>query len=98
MIHEYPSYRPPRTIRREQKERNRWERRSREMWERMDAKLDRGTFHSGSKIQLAFDERDLKRHGGVFRFRARPDLKRHPDFGGSRLEYERADKEEDESE
>lgn len=88
-IHEYPSYRPPSTIRREQRDRNRFERRNREVVETLDAKMDRGVFRTAGELQDAFDERDLERHGGIFRFRARPERPRHPIHGNSRLEMTR---------
>lgn len=85
VVHEYPNYRPPRTVKQEQRERNRWERRGRELFERMDIKKDRGVFMKASELQDAQDVRDLKISGGIWRLKARPDLKRHPSLGDSRL-------------
>ena len=88
LVHQYPSYRPPRSIKSEQRERNRFNRRNRELHERMKLPElgDRGVFHTAAALQAAQDEDDLQRTGGTWRFRARPDLKRHPEHGGSRLE------------
>jgi len=91
VVHEYPSYRPPRSIKSEQRERNRFSRRNREMHERMRTPElgDRGVFHTASEIQAAQDAADLKRHGGTFRLEdgkgrtARHG--RHPELGDSRM-------------
>jgi len=87
IIHEYPNYRPATSIRIEQKERNRYRRQNREQGERMALKMDRGVFHSAKELQTAQDNADLERHGGIFRLVARPDLKRHPETGDSRIKY-----------
>jgi len=51
----------------------------------MDIKKDRGVFMKASELQEAQDVRDMKISGGVWRLEARPDLKRHPSLGQSRL-------------
>lgn len=86
-INEYPSYRPPSSIKIEQRERNTYTRRHREQAERMKLKMDRGVFHTATEIQEAMDAVDLDRHGGTFRMEARPGLKRHPDLGYSRWKF-----------
>jgi len=86
IVKEYPAYRPPGTVKSEQRERNRHSRRERELFERMEIKTDRGVFMTGTDLQEAQDKADLKRHGGVFRLKGRPEWKRHPHTGGSRVE------------
>jgi len=76
---------PPSTVKTEQRERNRHARRGREQYERRDIKKDRGVFMSASDLQEAQDKVDLVRCGGVWRLAVRPDLKRHPFLGESRL-------------
>lgn len=66
-VHEYPAYRPPKSIKSEQRERNRFDRQKREQSERMDLRLDRGVFHTAGEIQAAQDAVDVERHGGIFR-------------------------------
>jgi len=85
IVKEYPHYRPPRTVKQEQYARNVHRRRSREIGERLAIKKDRGVFMTAGDLQEAQDRADLERHGGVFRLEHRPDLKRHPDLGGSRM-------------
>lgn len=91
VIREYPAYRPPSTVKTEQRERNTYARRHREIREHLEAGFDRGTFHTASTLQDAIDEKDLARHGARFRLRPRHDLKRHPHWGESRLEMQRED-------
>ena len=91
VIREYPHYRPPETVKIEQRMRNTYARRHREIREHLEAGMDRGTFNTGAELQTAIDERDLARHGARFRLRARTDLKRHPSLGDSRLEMQRPD-------
>ena len=85
-VREYPAYRPPATVKIEQRQRNRYARRNREQAERIELKQDRGVFLTASELQELQDAADLERHGGIFRLRARPELKRHPDLGESRLD------------
>ena len=85
VVQEYPSYRPPSTIKTEQRQRNRHSRRGREIYERREIKKDRGVFMPASELQEAQDKADLERSGGVWRLAVRPDLKRHPFLGDSRL-------------
>jgi len=112
VVHEYPSYRPPRSIKIEQRQRNIFSRRNREMWERMRTPElgDRGVFHTAAEVQAAQDAADIKRHGGTFRLESgtgRTALHgRHPELGESRMKLtmdpdlaakRRADKDENES-
>ena len=55
----------------------------------MALKFDQGVFHTAATLQEAQDAADIERHGGIFRLEARPDLKRHPDLGESRLNLTR---------
>lgn len=86
VVKEYPSYRPPSTVKQEQRARNIWQRRNHEQATRMGLKLDLGVFHKASEIQAAIDEADLDRHGRIFRLVAHPEWKRHPFLGQSRLD------------
>lgn len=101
IIYEYPAYRPPRTIKQEQRERNRYNRRNREMHERMATPEmgDRGTFHTAREIQAAQDTADIERHGGTFRLEPHPNGIRHPVTGDSRtrLNRKRANNDENDS-
>ncbi|HIB69262.1 MAG TPA: hypothetical protein EYO33_30310 [Phycisphaerales bacterium] len=91
IVTEYPHYRPPETVKIEQRMRNTYARRHREIAEHLEAGFDRGTFTTATDLQKAVDVRDLARHGVLFRLRAREDLKRHPSLGQSRLEMQRED-------
>jgi hypothetical protein len=91
VVKEYPHYRPPATVKTEQRMRNTYRRRHREIREHLEAGFDRGTFTTAAELQDAIDDADVERHGVRFRLRARPDLKRHPSLGGSRLEMQRPD-------
>ena len=62
VVKEYPAYRPPSTVKQEQRARNIWQRRNHEQATRMGLKLDLGVFHKASTIQQAIDEADLDRH------------------------------------
>lgn len=86
IIREYPPHRPPDTIRQEVRARNQFQRRQYERRKAAGLQLDLTTFQKASDLQNAQDNHDLKRHGTTFRLVARPDLKRHPFTGNSRMQ------------
>ena len=98
IIREYPPRRPPATIRREVKARNQYRRREYERRKAAAMQLDLTAFQTASDIQDAQDAHDLKRHGSTFRLIARPDLKRHPFTGGSRMQPTRQPRNQEEEE
>lgn len=72
-IREYPAYRPPHSIRLEQRNRNRFARERRVARDHAELPgLEPGRFNTAGEILEAQDRHDLARHGGIFRLEPNP--------------------------